>query len=131
MIIPVFPVKDVEEALTYYTEVLGFTEDMRMPGPNGKAVNGRVHWADVQFMFNFNPEMADQAAGAVWFWIYLDGMDVDAYYEELKEKDLTIVDPIKDQFWGDRSFTIKDKFGYFLVFTKEIDSEKKAQTHAV
>ncbi len=82
-------------------------------------------------MFNFNPDMADQAAGAVWFWIYVDGMDVDAYYEELKEKGLTIVDPIKDQFWSDRSFTVKDKFGYFLVFTKEIDAEKKATTHAV
>lgn len=131
MIIPVFPVKDVEDALTYYTQVLGFTEDMRMPGPNGNVVNGRVHWSDVQIMFNLNPEMADQAAGAVWFWIYIDGMDIDAYYEELKEKGLTIVDPIKDQFWGDRSFTVKDQFGYFLVFTKEIDSEKKAQTYAV
>ncbi|MBV7337479.1 VOC family protein [Chloroflexi bacterium TSY] len=93
MIIPVFPVKDVEETLTYYTEVLGFTEDMRMPGPNGNLVNGRVHWGDVQLMFNLNPEMADLAAGAVWFWIYIDGMDVDAYYS-LSEKDFPVVDGI-------------------------------------
>ncbi|MDJ0755820.1 MAG: glyoxalase superfamily protein [Ardenticatenaceae bacterium] len=131
MIIPVFPVQDVEEALNYYVDVLGFKENMRMPGPNGQLVTGRVQRGDVQFMFNLNPDMADQAAGAVWFWIYIDEIDLDAYYDDLTGKGLEVIEPIKDQFWGDRSFTVRDKFGYFLVFTKVIDADTKAQSYAV
>ena len=122
MVLPVLPVDDVAKAMDYYIEVLGFSEILRMPGQDGILVSGQVQQQDAHFMFNLNPKMADQAGGGIYFWVRLDDQDIDAHYETLKGKDVTIVDEIQDQFWGDRSFTIKDLNNYTLVFTKRISA---------
>ena len=122
MVLPVLPVEDVAQTMDYYINVLGFAEILRMPGQDGKLVSGQVHHQDAHFMFNLNPKMADQAGGGVYFWVRIDNEDIDAHFSTLKEKGVAIVDEIQDQFWGDRSFTIKDLNNYTLVFTKRINS---------
>lgn len=118
--LPVLPVNDVAAALTYYTDVLGFDEVFRMPGPDGTLLNGQVAFHGSQLMFNLNPAMADQQGGGVYFWIRVDDMDIDAYYATLKDKGVTITEEIKDQFWGDRSFSAQDANGYNLAFNKAL-----------
>ncbi len=122
MVLPVLPVNDIAQTMDYYIDVLGFAEILRMPGQDGKLVVGQVHRRDAHFMLNLNPKMADQEGGGVYFWVNMDDEDVDAYHATLKAKDVTIVDEIQDQFWGDRSITVKDLNNYTLVFTKRISS---------
>ena len=118
--LPVLPVTDVAAAADYYTGVLGFREVMRQPMPDGTVVNARVELDNCHFMFNLNPEHAGNAGGGVYFWVRIDGRDIDAYYKGLLEANVEIVEEIKDQFWGDRSFTIKDANGYFIAFNKAL-----------
>lgn len=118
--LPVLPVNNVAEALKYYTETLSFNELFRQPGEDGVIVNGQVQLEHCNLMFNLNPADAGKNGGGVYFWIRIENKDIDKYYQELSEKNVTIVEEIKDQFWGDRSFTIQDHNGYFLAFNKSL-----------
>lgn len=122
MILPVLPVNDVAKTMDYYIDTLGFSEVLRMPGQDGTLITGQVHMNNAHVMFNLNPDMADKEGGGVYFWVRMDDADIDAHYSTLKGKDVTIVDDIQDQFWGDRSFTVKDMNNYTLVFTKAMKS---------
>lgn len=118
--LPVLPVADVAATADFFTDVLGFREVLRQPMPDGTVVNARVELDNCHFMFNLNPEHADNAGGGVYFWVRIDGRDIDAYYKRLVEAGVSVVEEIKDQFWGDRSFTIKDGNGYFIAFNKAL-----------
>ena len=117
---PVLPVANVAETLTYYTETLGFNELFRQSGEGGVVVNGQVQLETCTLMFNLNPSDADKQGGGVYFWIRIEGKNIDAYYRELSGKGVGIVEDIQDQFWGDRSFTIRDCNGYILAFNKSL-----------
>ena len=103
--LPVLPVRNVAEALKYYTETLNFTELFRQPGEDGVVVNGQVQLEGCNLMFNLNPSNAGKQGGGVYFWIRIESQNIDDYYQELSERKVNIVEEIKDQFWGDRSFT--------------------------
>ena len=118
--LPVLPVVDVGEAIRHYVEDLGFEEDFRIPGPEGVLVTGQVRRGHCQIMFNLNPADASKQGGGIWLWIRADGRDIDAMYDEIKGRGLTIVEEIGDRFWGDRSFAFKDRFGYTLAFNKAL-----------
>lgn len=121
--LPVLPVHDIAAALTYYTDVLGFDEVFRMPGPDGTFVNAQVAFHGSELMFNLNPSMADKQGGGVYFWIRVDDLDIDAYYTALQGNNVTVTEEIKDQFWGDRSFSIQDMNGYNLAFNKALPKD--------
>ncbi len=118
--LPVLPVANVAETLHYYTDTLGFNELFRQPGEDGVVVNGQVQLETCNLMFNLNPSDADKHGGGVYFWIRIEGKNIDDYYRELSGKGVGIVEEIKDQFWGDRSFTIRDCNGYILAFNKSL-----------
>lgn len=126
MILPVLPVNDVAATMDYYINTLGFSEVLRMPGQDGTMITGQVHMDNAHIMFNLNPAMASKAGGGVYFWVRMDDADIDAYYDTLKGNNIEIVDEIQNQFWGDRSFTIKDVNDYTLVFTKAIGAAMDA-----
>lgn len=118
--LPVLPVDNVVETLKYYADTLSFAELFHQADENGVVVNGQVQLENCNLMFNRNPSDADKQGGGVYFWIRIEGKNIDEYYKELTEKNVDIVDPIKDQFWGDRSFTIRDCNGYVLAFNKSL-----------
>ena len=120
-VLPVMPSEDVLASLDFYTNTLGFTEIFRQPTENGELVNAQVTFAGGQLMFNLNPQSAVQRGGGVYFWFRLsDEDDIDAMYERLVDRGVTVIDEIADQYWGDRSFTILDHAGFHLAFNKAI-----------
>ncbi|MFQ5613510.1 MAG: VOC family protein [Anaerolineae bacterium] len=119
MLVPVLSVKSVEEALAYYTEVLGFEEGFRFPGPDGTVIHAYATWRDIEFMFGLAADASPASCRGVDFYIQADA-DIDAYYEQLKGKNVTIVEDLRDQFWGDRTFSIEDLNGYRLTFAKTV-----------
>ncbi len=118
--LPVLPVNDVAQTLEFYRDMLGFNELFRQSGDNGVVVNGQVQLEGCNLMFNLNPSDGDKEGGGVYFWVRIEGMDIDSYYEDLTGKNVQVVEKIKDQFWGDRSFTVRDCNGYILAFNKSI-----------
>ena len=118
--LPVLPVRDVVKSQAYYTEVLGFNAVFHQTDDDGKVVNAMVEISGCHLMLNHNPEESRFQGGGVYFWIRVDDKDIDAMYQGLKSKGVSIEQPIADQFWGDRSFSIKDNLGYNLAFNKRL-----------
>lgn len=116
--LPVLPVRDVGAAIDHYVKTLGFKEVMRVPGPSGELVTGQVERAGNHIMFNLNPADADRRGGGIWLWIRIDDDDIDAMCEGLRRAGRVIREEIGDRFWGDRSFSVEDAYGYVLAFNK-------------
>ena len=119
-VLAVLPCADVEAALDFYTNTLGFTEILRQPGPDGRLVDARVAYAGGQVMLNLNPDLAPQAGGGVYLWFRLFEDDIDELYERLVASGVHVVEEIGDRFWGDRSFTVTDHAGFHLAFNKAL-----------
>lgn len=122
-VLAVLPCDDVEKALRFYTETLGFKELFRQPGPDDKLVDARVTYAGGQVMLNLNPDMAPHAGGGVYLWFRLLDDDLDELYHRLRDAGVNIVEEIGDRFWGDRSFTVTDHAGFHLAFNKALAEE--------
>lgn len=118
--LPVLPVSNVAETLKYFTETLEFIELFQQAGEEGVVVNAQVQLENCNLMFNLNPTDSDKEGGGVYFWIRIEDKNIDDYYQELVKKNVEVVEEIKDQFWGDRSFTIRDCNGYLLAFNKAL-----------
>ena len=119
-VLAVLPCADVKEALTFYTETLGFTELFRQPAPDGTLVDARVTYAGGQVMLNHNPDMAPHAGGGVYLWFRLFDDDIDQLYERYVDAGVDVVEEIGDRFWGDRSFAFEDRYGYVLAFNRRL-----------
>ncbi len=120
-VLAVLPCNDVEEALRYYTDTLGFKEVFRRPDANGTLIDARVTYAGGQVMLNLNPEMAAHAGGGVYLWFRLFDDDIDALYERYVSAGVTRVEELGDRLWGDRTFTITDHAGFHLAFNKALE----------
>ena len=119
-ILPVLPVSDVDATADFYGQALGFEEVFRQSDSMGISLNAQLRFEDSTLMFNLNPECADLEGGGVYLWVRLFETNIDEYYNSLANANVRIVEDIKDQFWGDRSFTIRDCNNYHIAFNQEI-----------
>ena len=56
--------------------------------------------------------------------LYLEVEDVEAYHEQLKNQKVKPTAPLTDQWWGDRTFTVQDPFGYQVWFYQTVGEVK-------
>lgn len=119
-ILPVLPVSDIDKTAEFYTDVLQFHEAFRQKSPEGGSTDSQLTFEGSTLMLNLNPENAPLEGGGVYLWVRLYDTDINQYYNQLVAAGVNIVDPIRDQFWGDRSFVIKDCNNYHLAFNQAI-----------
>lgn len=131
--IPHYWTKDVEAAIKFYTEVLGFELSNRMP-EDGKAIwcemklNGSVIMFAAVSGESEDPDMKRltelvtkrlDSPSALTMYYKVD--DVDQHYENAMKHDVDVVMPLKDQWWGFREYTMLDMDGNLLSFNKEVE----------
>ena len=119
-ILPVLPVSKIDETADFYISKLRFDENFRMKSPEGLSTDAQLTFEGSTLMLNLNPEMAPLEGGGVYLWIRLYDNDIEEYYKGLVDAGVNIVDPIKDQFWGDRSFVIRDCNNFYIAFNQLI-----------
>lgn len=117
-ILPVLPVSNIDKTADYYINTLQFAENFRQKSPEGKSTDSQLTFEGSTLMLNLNPEKAPLEGGGVYLWVRLYETDINAYYDSLVSAGVNIVEPIQDQFWGDRSFTIKDCNNFFIAFNQ-------------
>ena len=56
--------------------------------------------------------------------LYMEVAEVDAYHDQLKKQKVKPTSPLTDQWWGDRTFTVQDPFGYQIWFFQNVSEPK-------
>jgi uncharacterized glyoxalase superfamily protein PhnB len=63
---------------------------------------------------------AEKSAGKRPVDIYVEVEDVESYHDQLEKGGIKITGPLTTQWWGDRTFTIQDPYGYQLWFYQPV-----------
>jgi uncharacterized glyoxalase superfamily protein PhnB len=115
---PTLAVRDMKKTIEYYTNSLGFKLGMTFPTPESP------EYADMSkdgmvLMFlpiaNVGIGEDEKLGTGVNLYMQIDG-NIDAYYDEIKEKGVKITADIKDEPFGIRDFTVEDINSYQLTF---------------
>jgi len=113
---PYLCVDGADAAIDFYRTVLGATERLRMPGPNGRIGHCELELGDSVIMLSDeHPEMGvagPRTIGGTPVTISVYVEDVDAVYQRAVEAGATSLRPLENQFYGDRSAQFEDPFGH-------------------
>jgi len=113
---PYLYIRGAAEAIDFYKKVFGATERMRMPQPDGRIGHAEIKIGPATLMLSDEyPEggiSGPRTLGGTTFSIHLHVEDVDKAFAQALEAGATVVRPLKDQFYGERSGTVRDPFGH-------------------
>ncbi len=116
--------KNAEAAIDFYKRAFGAEELFRIgsPGMVGHA-ELKIGKAIIMMADEF-PDMgavSPETVGGtpVQLLIYVE--DVDAFTAKAAAEGLTVLRPVADQFYGDRSGQFKDPFGHIWAFATHIE----------
>jgi PhnB protein len=112
---PYLVIDGAAQALDYYKKAFGAIELFRMPHDE-KIAHAEMKIGDSPFMLSDeHPEMGYRGPKAlggspVGLMIYVD--DCDAVFKQAIDAGGEVQKDVQDQFYGDRSGTLKDPFGH-------------------
>ena len=115
-VIPYLIVDGGTAAIDFYSSVLGATERMRMPAPDGKIGHAELELGDSLIMLADEfPDMdarGPKAMGGtpVSLLVYVE--DADAAFDRAIQAGAKSLQPVEDKFYGDRSGRFEDPFGH-------------------
>jgi PhnB protein len=103
-------------AIDFYSSVLGATERMRLPGPDGKLGHAELQLGNSVIMLaDENPDMgirAPKTIGGTPVSLHVYVEDVDAVFAAALDAGASELRPVDDQFYGDRVGSFEDPFGH-------------------
>ena len=117
------------EAIEWYKKALGADEVApRALGPDGKIMHAELRIGNSLFMLNdaMGGGRSAKAIGGspIGLWLYVD--DCDTLYNRAVAAGAQVLPspmgPLADQFWGDRTGTVHDPFGFsWTIATRKED----------
>ena len=110
-------VRNADRAIEFYKKAFGAEERFRMYGPDGKAImHAELKIGDSIFMLSEeSKEMkahSPESIGGSPVSLYVYVRDVDQIFNQAVSEGATVLKPVNDQFYGDRSGYLKDPFGH-------------------
>jgi uncharacterized glyoxalase superfamily protein PhnB len=141
---PSLTCQNVDKTYEYFTKVLGFAGTGKWAGPDGQTMHAmailptKLGQASVMFgpiqmatspmagdlgEFGENLKKSPNTLGngvVLWFNV----PDVDKYYQFVKKNGAMIDEEPTDQFWGDRTLSVRAPDGYYLTFASPIKGFK-------
>jgi PhnB protein len=130
---PYLIVRDAASAIEFYKKAFGATERMRFADPSGKVGHAEVQIGDSTVMLgDEHPDMGfrgPQSLGGspVGLLIYVE--DVDARFKQAVSAGATVVRPVQDQFYGDRSGTLNDPYGHVWTLSTHKEDVSLEEMH--
>lgn len=122
-ITPYLGIAKAAEAIEFYKKAFGATEVMRLSMPDGTVGHAELRIGGFPIMLGTpcdqGPLCNPDKSPSVGLHLYVE--DVDKSYVQAINAGGTVVSEVKDQFYGDRSGTLKDPYGHlwFLATHKE------------
>jgi PhnB protein len=121
---PYLTVDDAAAALDFYARAFGAVEVLRMP-MGDKIGHAEIKIGDSHVMLSDEwPEQnklspKSRGGSTAGLMVYLP--DVDAAYQQALDAGAAAERPIEDQFYGDRSGSVKDPFGYSWMLATHVE----------
>jgi PhnB protein len=122
---PYLIAKNASAAIDFYKKAFGAQELFRMEAPGGKIGHAEIKIGDSILMIaDEHPEMGHVGpetlgGSAVGLMIYLE--DVDTVFARAIEAGATEMRPLENQFYGDRSGSVKDPFGHTWMISTHVE----------
>ena len=115
-ITPHIVVREAGRAAEWYKRALGAKERGRIPVPGGKFMQIELWFGDSAVMiadeFPDAGVLSPESIGGNPVVLHISTEQVDNLWQRALEAGAEIVQPLQDQFWGDRYGQIRDPFGY-------------------
>ena len=113
--------KNAAGAIEFYKEAFGAEELMRLTEPGGKIGHAEIKIGETVIkMSDEYPEygsISPQTLGGSHMRLHLSVPDVDSFVANAVTLGANLVRQIEDQFYGDRTGTIADPFGYTWIIS--------------
>lgn len=124
-VIPTLTVPDIDAAMKFYADVLGFKQTYSMAGPDGRTAHGSVQRGEVSLMFAlpYGTDAHDQPPygnGVTLYTTVGEDEDVDALFHHARDSGAKILYEPTDQFWGHRDWGLADPYGYVTIVSKVV-----------
>lgn len=117
--------KNAAQALDFYKKAFGAVEIIRLDGPGGKLAHGEFKIGKAVVMLaDEYPDMkflSPLSIGGTPVTIYIYVEDVDTLVDRAVKAGATLVKPVQDQFYGDRSGQLKCPYGHSWGFATHIE----------
>jgi len=134
---PYLIIKGAAEAIEFYKKAFGATELMRMPTPQGTIAHAEIKIGDSPVMLaDEYPEMgyrspASLGGSGLSLMLYIENCD--EVFKRALAAGAKELQPLQDQFYGDRSGTLQDPFGHVWTIATHVEDvppdelERRAQ----
>ena len=118
-LVPIFDVRDIEQALRYYVERLGFQVAFRYAEDPSNYAGVYRDGVCLHMQWQHHEHFENGTAGRVRVRIMVD--DPDALFEEYRRSGaLDDNTQVRDTDWGTREFGFRDPDGNGLIFCRDL-----------
>ena len=123
--------QSAERAVGFYKQVFGATEKFRLVEPSGRIGHVELELGGTTLMLSDEfPELdihAPDPAAPSSFVIHLHVDDADALIDKAVAAGARLVREPQDHFYGERSGTLRDPFGYDWLIGHSIETVEPAE----
>jgi PhnB protein len=130
-VVPYLCVDGASEAIEFYREVFGAVERMRMPEPDGTLGHAELDIGTAVIMLSDEyPDLGvrgPKTIGGTPVMMSLYVEDVDDVFTRAIGAGATVVRPVHDQFYGDRTGQFEDPFGHRWSVASHIEDVSEEQ----
>ncbi len=130
-ITPCLTVPSAADAIDWYQKAFGAEELCRLCMPDGSVAHAEVKIGDSAIMLGDecpawgNKSPKTLGGTATGFCVYV--RDVDAAFEKAVAAGATVIQPVTDQFYGDRSGSLSDPFGHKWMLATRVKDLSPAE----
>lgn len=131
---PNLTIKGCAKAIEFYKKAFGAEQIMLAPSPDGKAVwHAELKIGDSTIFMNDEiPGMTAKAPSqehpaSVRLWLYVQ--DCDAGFDRAVKAGAKATMPPQDMFWGDRTGSVLDPFGYDWTIATHVKDMTQEEMH--
>ena len=124
-------VRDAVKAVEFYKKAFGAELVLKLTMPDGSYAHAEIRIGDTHIMMaEENPQWGNTSpqklgGSPVSFMIYVP--DADAAFARALAAGCTQVRPVEDQFYGDRTGTLKDPYGFQWSIGTHIEEVSEAE----
>jgi PhnB protein len=131
VIIPRLVCRDPATAIDFWATTFGAIERVRRPGADGGVAHALLTIGPAMLMFEAEwPTLSSRApspdgSSPVVLYVYVE--DVDRAVERAISGEATVLIPVQNQFWGDRTASIMDPSGHVWTIATRIEETSEQE----